>query len=451
MYYAQAILTAACFSVFLKGQSFKKPWYLFMAIILPLAVIIKFSVHNIFNIFPDTIMALIAVSLFAIYYTSEKKYSDILKLIPIIFALCLIRVNAVGFVICVLLLIGADLFSLKDLSRKKVWRNMATLILPIIISLSSWQLHLKIINAIDKSSNAFPLDADRLTLTISNFIKALYTNGLGNVNPFMSWFYLMSTTLFLCFLAVVMIGIILLILRRGRMLKSFLRYNIMFLVCFILYCCALIASYQFSFTRGEAIALASFNRYMSTYFIFWIIGIFYMMITMLAKNDYIDKTQKIMISTLSLILIFAVIGLSHPVKLNIIGSRRLENVYTDEAIICADEIHNAIGYDASVYLVFQKSSGYTFMAARYQLGTNRANLGTWSMGKPYSETDVFTVDRTPEEFIKVLDEIEYEYVYLGYADDAFWNIYGKLFEKPNEGYKIYEFTPNGAFPLTVVK
>ena len=210
-------------------------------------------------------------------------------------------------------------------------------------------------------------------------------------------------------------------------------------------------TYVFVFTETEGIALASFHRYMGTYFIFWIIGISYMTLKQVAVDGFKKGLKKNIIIAISIAIVLVLVGLSDPFKLNIIGGRRTENVYEQEAIEHAQIIHDTIGYDAKVYLIFQKSRGYSFMGTRYQLATNPANLGTWSMGDPYSDEDTWTSYRTSQEFLDVLYEQDYEYVYLGYADEQFWSIYGELFDMPDSGYIIYEVTENAAAPLVAVK
>ena len=137
--------------------------------------------------------------------------------------------------------------------------------------------------------------------------------------------------------------------------------------------------------------------------------------------------------------------------LNVIGGRRLVNPYEEEAVKCAQEIHEAVGYEAKVYLIFQKSRGYSFMGTRYQLGTNPANLGTWSLGAPYSESDTWTVDLPPQDLLQRLYDLDYEYVYVANGGDAqLWEGYGALFDTPDSGHKVFKVTEDETVPLKAV-
>jgi hypothetical protein len=188
---------------------------------------------------------------------------------------------------------------------------------------------------------------------------------------------------------------------------------------------------------------------MGTFFMFWIIGIFYLMINILNKQQFI-LAHKRLLSILCILIIVTTGCLSHPSKLNVIGSRRLENVYQQGSIDCANDIQSIVGDEPKVYMIYQKSRGYTFMGTRYQLGTNQTNLGTWSLGKPYSDADTWTVDISPEDIYQRFIDLDYEYVYVGGGDDQLWDNYGMLFDKPNSKYKVFKVTPQGEYPLTAV-
>lgn len=452
MYYAQAILLASCFSALLKGQSFKKSFFILMAILIPLAVMIKFSVHNTFNIFPDTLMAVIAISCFAMYYCSDRKYSDMLKITPILFVLCLVRINAISFAGIIILLIGTDQISRNGIKKIKTWVQVMSLFLALIISFGSWQMHLSAMNIKSVVTQIIPFDMPRLSLTVSSFISAIFKTVLGNVNPLMTIFsYMTSTFAILIYILLLTISMQFILKEKKEVLKNFNVMSIVLFIGWILYSFGLIYSYMYSFTEMEGVRVASFHRYMGTYFVFWLIGIAYMMTTILANEKFKKGIAKKSLIGVTVLILVAIVGLSNPFKLNIIGDRRTENVYTEEAISHAEFIHEAIGNEAKVYLIFQKTRGYIFMGTRYHLATNPANLGTWSMGEPYSDVDTWTARRTAREFLDVLYELNYEYIYIGKDDDEFWHMFGELFDKPDSGNKIYKVTNSLEYPLVAVE
>ena len=97
-----------------------------------------------------------------------------------------------------------------------------------------------------------------------------------------------------------------------------------------------------------------------------------------------------------------------------------------------------------VYFICQDSNGYEYQVS-YYLATPVAlsydyAMG-WSLGTPYSESDVWTLDMSKEEWEKALNEGGYTYVYIYNADKQFRSRYGDLFDNPgaisdNTCYKI---------------
>ena len=188
------------------------------------------------------------------------------------------------------------------------------------------------------------------------------------------------------------------------------------------------------FTEPEALSLAAYSRYMGTFFMFWIMSVFFVISDIASKEDQLDRKKKTVSLALCTAVVIVLAALTHPSMLDILGGRRLENPYEKESVQCAEEIHEAVGYDAKVYLIFQKSRGYSFMGTRYRLGTNPANLGTWSLGEPYSEDDTWTVALPPEDFLQRLYDLNYEYVYVANGgDDKLWEGYGHAFRRAGFG------------------
>jgi hypothetical protein len=446
MYYAQSILIASCLSMLLKGQSFKKQLYLIMMVVLPIVVMIKFSVHNIFNIFPDTLMAIASISVFICYHNSNNNHWDIFKVLPILFFICLIRANAITFAFFSILLILISLIQKHGLKNKIVVRNFLILLLPLVLSYGSWSMHIRLFDAKGVNTNLFPVDVPRLLTMLDNFKNALFFTPLGNAYPL---FNLLSSTVAFLLMSSIVIIIINIISRKKEYIRTFNKQVIVLFICFILYSLSLIYTYQYIFTVADGVVVSSFSRYMGTFFMFWIIGIFYLMINILNKQQFI-LAHKRLLSILCILIIVTTGCLSHPSKLNVIGSRRLENVYQQGSIDCANDIQSVVGREPKVYMIYQKSRGYTFMGTRYQLGTNQTNLGTWSLGKPYSDADTWTVDISPEDIYQRFIDLDYEYVYVGGGDDQLWDNYGMLFDKPNSKYKVFKVTPQGEYPLTAV-
>ncbi|MGV8121867.1 MAG: hypothetical protein AB2L14_19055 [Candidatus Xenobiia bacterium LiM19] len=80
----------------------------------------------------------------------------------------------------------------------------------------------------------------------------------------------------------------------------------------------------------------------------------------------------------------------------------------------------------SIYIIWQNSPGAPKVMAAYELAPRKTNLDGWSLGKPYGVDDLWTVDKTAEEWEQ--DLAEYDYLLIGSSDEQFWNLYRSLFE-----------------------
>lgn len=103
-----------------------------------------------------------------------------------------------------------------------------------------------------------------------------------------------------------------------------------------------------------------------------------------------------------------------------------------------DWIKSKVPEDESVYTIHQNSSGFPVVLARYELFPRRYNQGYWTWGSKYHDKDWYTVNLSLEEVYNNLKD--YDYLFLSYADDQFWERYGSLFigiENPKD-YDLYK-------------
>ena len=291
LYYAQAILIASCVSAMLTGSTVKRPLLLALSVVLPILAIVKFSVHNIFNIFPDYLMAVMAAAAFVMYYKSEYTKADMIKLLPIMFALSLVRANAVMFVVFAVFAMGAVLLAEKQLKKK-----ILHIVLPLasaVLGIVSWQIYLKITGAqaiVGKGSPLFPVDFERLIAILDKFKSALFFTKLGTVYQPL---YLASGAMAFAFMAAVLTVILNIMLKKhANIRKKVLYVNVSFFILFGIYSLSLILGYQYIFTKPEALSLASYSRYMGTFFIFWIISIFFVLAELSLKDEFDSKGKQ---------------------------------------------------------------------------------------------------------------------------------------------------------------
>ena len=187
---------------------------------------------------------------------------------------------------------------------------------------------------------------------------------------------------------------------------------------FVLYCLLLLATFMFAFTETEGRALASYSRYMSTYFIAWVI------ITLgLASNSKIKNTI--------LPIIIAILLCLYPINIaNLMDTTSRKNLsgIDDEIRTEANIIQENVNLSDKVYIIYQNiGGGYEYHKLRYSISPIITNLMyEWSLGPKYYDTDIWNLDLTKEEFEKKLIDEEFDYVFIAKIDKQFVDIYGSL-------------------------
>lgn len=203
--------------------------------------------------------------------------------------------------------------------------------------------------------------------------------------------------------------------KRKNILILFITMNIGFL----LYCLLLMATFMFAFTELEGRSLASYDRYMKTYFLAWIglvIGI-----------TSCQAGKKGLISAIIAVLI-ALYGCS-PIQIIKPKERGVSGI-SQEVKEKGDIINNNLEKGDKVYLIYQNiGGGLEYHQLRYCISPIVTNLMyEWSLGPKYSEGDIWSYDISKEDFEKKLIDEEFDYIFIAKSDEQFINIYGSLFD-----------------------
>ncbi|MFR2534532.1 MAG: hypothetical protein ACLS95_04805 [Clostridia bacterium] len=187
---------------------------------------------------------------------------------------------------------------------------------------------------------------------------------------------------------------------------------------FILYALVLMATYMFAFTEKEGRALASYARYMETYFIAWAIIIIGMVLDLPKGN----RLKTLTIIALVCLSATNITSLLRPVVRNVSGvSEEIQNQ--------AQRIQEKVSIDDKVYLIFQNiGAKVDYHVLRYCISPTVTNLMyEWNLGAPYFEGDIWTYDITVQEWEKKLIEESFDYVFIAKSDERFVQDYGSLF------------------------
>ena len=178
---------------------------------------------------------------------------------------------------------------------------------------------------------------------------------------------------------------------------------------FGLYCLLLLATFMFAFTETEGRALASYSRYMSTYFIAWIIITVGLALNSKIKNVILSLTIAIMLCLYPTSVISIV---------DITSRKNLSGI-DDETRTEANIIKENVELNDKVYIIYQNiGGGYEYHKLRYSISPIVTNLlYEWSLGPKYYESDIWSLDLTKEEF---------DYLFIAKIDKQFVDIYGSL-------------------------
>ncbi|MEI7539268.1 MAG: hypothetical protein WCJ36_00655 [Candidatus Saccharibacteria bacterium] len=187
--------------------------------------------------------------------------------------------------------------------------------------------------------------------------------------------------------------------------------------------------YLFVFSEYEAIHLASMDRYIGTY----ILGLLALSVFLLI--NYIIKSRGNRCSpNFKIAFLFILLMCFVPVK-DVVNDTILSSSTNKVRQQNRTPYYRAEQFSKSldpkkdrVYIISQMNNGEDYWKAGYALTPIQTspNNGAWSLGMPYTPTDIWTVNKTAKEWSDDLKS--YSYVYLQYIDDRFVNDYGQLFE-----------------------
>lgn len=208
-----------------------------------------------------------------------------------------------------------------------------------------------------------------------------------------------------------------------------------------LYVFLMLVLYILMFSKYEALSLASFERYLSTY----LMSILYFLIFITIYRSVELKKYSVLIILFVFILLNTNISL---VKNNFVNYKEItystqvmRRQYSDAASSIRSKVDLHKKY--KFYIIVQNSSGTEKWILRYEIRDilKEMNEGfTWSLGEKYNKKDIWTLNISCDEFEKILFKENYDYVYLFNIDDKFIDKYGKIFNyndiKSGQLYKV---------------
>lgn len=413
--------------------------YMLITIIMPTLFFDK--IHM--SLYVDGLMGILFSYILLIYFTNKTNKFTFINIAVAVFVLTIIKPAGAGIAVLAIFVIMMDaLFANRD-KYKEYFKNNNTvsaiicILLPVIsllIAKLSWDIYLQNSNA----SIAF--DTAKISLQkiidvlvkfngtevqkeiMLNFFKATisfestkhYTNFIFNVPPITYIVLFMFAGAGIYYKS-----------EKETTKRRVLVAGISLLIACAVYLFIQLCSYLFLFSAYEGKNLASFTRYLGTFFL----GIYVLIVAYLLTKNNEDTTPKTKIQK-HLIIFFVMITFTSLYSFMSVTalapfSTRNSREIRDEYIEIAD-IKDEIEDDETIYFIDIGSNGYSYYMCDYMVYPIRLNsLGSIGTSK-YYENDVWTRIVTPEELKEDLLN-NYHYLYVHQIGYNFSEEYGYLF------------------------
>jgi hypothetical protein len=219
----------------------------------------------------------------------------------------------------------------------------------------------------------------------------------------------------------------------------------------VVYTYGLLVLYLFRFGEYEAVRLASYERYLGTY---WAgIALFVALITIwlvagsntsqTVSGAKTEGTAELVVAGVILVSLFA---LSPVQKLSEFFAS--PNAYSSQVRAQFEPVleqvkKTGIAPGDKVWIIAQHTTGFEYFVLRYELLDNSVNDPDWSIGSRYNEEDVWTSPKTQAEWASELKDYDYVLVYV--ASESFVDEFGGLFEESQgiSASTVFEVLDNG--------
>ena len=216
----------------------------------------------------------------------------------------------------------------------------------------------------------------------------------------------------------------------------------MLLLGSIAYAFVMLLLYVYGFGPYEGQRVVYYDRYLGTFCMaVWItILMIYFYVNSVIQQD---RWRSFASSTIALILICGVLtkiqNVFEQVKPALTYSSFSQPFQQDAEYLCANTEDKA-----RIYMISQNSNAMENLMFQYLTSPRVYNRDGYSLGKKYSQDDIYTVDLSIDEFEHLL--LDYDYLYLYSVDDQFVDTYctalGNEHNLISDG-QIYHIESNG--------
>lgn len=361
------------------------------------------------------------------YLNGERGLFYKLHMFAALAVLCLVKSNGLYLAV-----VALGIIVVSDICKKRVKDQMAVWLVMfagILFGKYSWTLYLNLTGfqaawntgSISMQS-IIGLATGNMQLyqkqSILNFIDALSEYGFGGCA-----FSMYIPTWLAVFSLVFLFNIYM-----GREEKKKQSYVLMWgmLLGFVIYAVGLMVLYIFIYTEGEAVSLASFDRYMGTFLVAMVMVVAGVTVDTFAGEDKAALGTGIVICAMSFFLPLTYI---YDITLYAPMECKKSRNYREEHLQ-VEQYKDILDYTAhKVMYISQEDNGIDKMMLKYMMtpvptdATGRA----WSLGGPYSDSDNYSANFTAEDLRNYIESEAFTHVYLFTLNDYFHETYSELF------------------------
>lgn len=433
LYRAINVFNIALLIPILKFTTLKEPKKFLMLAFTVLVVPLAFYYEFYHTIYVDATLGVIFGYILYSYFSQPMSKFNLLNLSLAFATLILTKETGFGLAAISLVIILPDLIlnrlEVKSFMKQNRYVNKVMLILPLITILFakySWSWYLKICQTgsywgepgvtLQKVLNLYADDQPVYRKqTMINFFNALFTDKITG--------FMIDINFIGCLFIFALLGASLVYLTNKKyQIRIKWAIRLIFMGCLI-FAASLLSVYLFTYSEGEATGLASLARYLGTY----LTGFFIFLVYMLLSVDS-DESKKFKPYLPLACVVFCLIFINIKPLLN---STILAPYYIDQSVETRwdyyemEKLLEVVNPTDRVYLITQNNR-HGHLTSRYILTPIHINTYEYSLGDPYSDTDLYTCNLSVSEWASRLNE--YDYVYLHRIDEKFINTYGSLFE-----------------------
>jgi hypothetical protein len=206
----------------------------------------------------------------------------------------------------------------------------------------------------------------------------------------------------------------------------------------VVYTYGLLVLYLFRFGEYEAVRLASYERYLGTYWAGIALFVALVAIWLVAGSSSsqavtgakTEGTAELVVAGVVLVSLFALSPVQKLSEFFASPHAYSSQVRAQFEPVLEQARQAGIEPGDKVWIIAQHTTGFEYFILRYELLNNRVNDPDWSIGSPLNEEDVWTTPKSVEQWSEELKS--YDFVLVYGASESFLSEFGGLFSSPTE-------------------